>query len=296
MSESRADHPRLALTRSLTRRAVVTAATGAGAAFVVSRSVAGATPTGGPMVQTDATPAPSGAPTVVLVHGAFADGSSFAGVVELLQDAGVEIVVPSNPLRGMTADSAYIASVVSQIPGPVLLGGHSSGGAIISNVGSMVDNVVGLVYIAGFLPEDGESLLDIEADSRDSILSSALVESTYPTGNGDETAPELTVDRAKFPEVFAGDLPATQANVLAAVQRPAAANVFSEPTVNPAWKTLPSWAVVATGDRAAGADVILANAERGGATITKIEASHLVMVSQPQQVTDVILTALTAVS
>ena len=242
-----------------------------------------------------ATPAAAGAPTVVLVHGAFADGSSFAGMVELLQAAGVEVVVPSNPLRGMTADSAYIASVVSQIPGPVLLGGHSSGGAIISNVGSLATNVVGLVYVAGFLPEDGESLLDIEADSRDSILSSALVQTTYPTGQGTETAPELTVDRAKFPEVFAGDLPAAQANVLAAVQRPAAANVFSEPTANPAWKVLPSWAVVATGDKAAGADVILANAERGGATVTTIDASHLVMVSQPRAVADVITTALAVV-
>ncbi len=162
--------------------------------------------------------------------------------------------------------------------------------------GRWCTNVVGLVYIAGFLPEDGESLLDIEANSRDSILSSALVQTTYPTGQGTETTPELTVDRAKFPEVFAGDLTVAQAKVLAAVQRPAAANVFSEPTVNPAWKTLPSWAVVATGDKAAGSDVILANAERGGATITKIDSSHLVMVSQPQAVTDVIMTALAAVS
>lgn len=181
-------------------------------------------------------------PTVVLVHGAFADGSSWNGVIERLQAEGLRVTAPVNPLRGISIDSAYIASLIDQIAGPVLAVGHSYGGAVISNAATNANNVVGLVYVAA----------------------------------------------------FAADLPADQTAVMAAAQRPISELAFSEPNGEPAWKGLPSWAVVSSGDKAAGADVVRSMAERAGATITEVEGSHVIMVSQPQVVAEVILTAVAA--
>lgn len=237
---------------------------------------------------------PSATTTVVLVHGAFADGSSFADVAGRLLAAGVPVVVPANPLRGLASDSAYIASVFAQIPGPVLAVGHSYGGAVISNAATSASNVKGLVYVAAFATEENELLSAVEGTSRDSALGPALVQATYPIDGG-KTAVELFVSTAAFREVFASDLPEAQAGLLAASQRPVAAAAFDEPSGVPAWKTLPSWAVVATGDKAAGADVILSMAKRAGAQITELEASHVVMISRPAEVTEVIRTALAAI-
>jgi pimeloyl-ACP methyl ester carboxylesterase len=232
----------------------------------------------------------------VLVHGAFADASSWAGVIERLLARGVQVAAPANPLRGVSFDSAYIASVLGQIPGPVLAVGHSYGGAVISNAAAKARNVVGLVYVAAFATDEGERLGDVESTSKDSVLNSALVPLQYPTGQGTQTAVEFAISPAQFHDAFAADLPTAQTAVMAATQRPAAELAFSERSGAPAWKTLPAWAVVATGDKAAGADVIRAMAKRARATITEIEGSHVIMISQPQAVTDVILAALTAVS
>jgi pimeloyl-ACP methyl ester carboxylesterase len=232
--------------------------------------------------------------TVVLVHGAFADASSWNGVISLLQADGVEVTAPPNPLRGIAADSAYIAGVIDQIPGPVLAVGHSYGGAVITNAAVHAKNVVGLVYVAAFAPDEGEMLGAVEDGSTDSILNSALVPRQYPTADGG-TATELSIDPAKAHAVFAGDLPAEQAALIAATQRPVAQSAFGEPNGPPAWKQLPSWAVVATGDKAAGTDVVRSMAERAGAKITEVEGSHVIMVSQPEAVTEVIQTALAAV-
>jgi pimeloyl-ACP methyl ester carboxylesterase len=245
---------------------------------------------------TDATPT-AGAPlTVVLVHGAFADGSSWSGVIELLQAQGIAVVAPPNPLRGISADSAYVASFINQVPGPVLAVGHSYGGAIITNAATDAKNVVGLVYVAAFAPDEGETLGAIEQGSKDSVLNSALMPLQYPTGQGTETATEFAIAPAKFHDAFAADVPVEQAAVLAAAQRPVAEAAFGESSGVPAWKNLPSWAVVATGDKAAGADVVRSMAERAGAKITELDGSHVIMISQPQAVTDVILSAIAAVS
>jgi pimeloyl-ACP methyl ester carboxylesterase len=235
-------------------------------------------------------------PTVVLVHGAFADGSSWNSVIELLQARGVQVTAPANPLRGIAIDSAYTASLIDQISGPVLAVGHSYGGAVISNAGSAAKNVVGLVYVAAFAPDEGERLGEVASSSKDSVLNSALVPFRYPTGPGTETATEFAITPARLREVFAADLPVEQAALLAATQRPIAELAFSEPNGRPAWKTLPSWAVVASGDKAAGADLVRSMARRAGAAITEVEGSHVIMISQPQAVADVILTALAAVS
>jgi pimeloyl-ACP methyl ester carboxylesterase len=232
--------------------------------------------------------------TVVLVHGAFADASSWTPVIERLQAKGVQVTAPPNPLRGISHDSAYIASFFEQVPGPVLAVGHSYGGAVITNAATDAKNVVGLVYVAAQAPDEGETLGAVEGDSRDSVLLSALVPLKYPTGNG-ETATEFAIDPAKVHEAFAGDLPTERIAVIAATQRPIAEVCFSEESGPPAWKTKPSWAVVATGDKAAGADVVRSMAERAGATITELEGSHVIMLSQPEAVADVIQTAAAAV-
>jgi pimeloyl-ACP methyl ester carboxylesterase len=234
-------------------------------------------------------------PTIVLVHGAFADASSWNGVIERLQRQGYIVVAPANPLRGVGADAAYLVSVVNQLDGPVLLVGHSYGGAVITNAATEAPNVVGLVYVAAFAPDTEQRLGEVAASSKDSLLGTAQVQREHPTGQGGETAPEFLVDPARFREVFAADLPAEQAAVMAATQRPVAAAAFSDVSGPPAWKTLPSWAVVATGDKAAGSDIVRSMAQRAGAEIVEVEGSHVIMVSQPQAVVDLIVKAARAV-
>src|SRR5260370_15947370 len=199
------------------------------------------------MLMSQTTPSTAGPLTVVLVHGAFADASSWTGVIERLQKEGVQVTATANPLRGLASDSAYIASVFDQIPGPVLAIGHSYGGAVITNAATTARNVVGLVYVAAFATDEGERLGDATSTSKDSILGTTLVPLHYPTGQGEETAMEFAVNPAHFHEAFAADLPAEQAAVMAATQRPVAELAFSEPS------GVPAWAVVATGDKAAAA-------------------------------------------
>jgi pimeloyl-ACP methyl ester carboxylesterase len=239
----------------------------------------------------ETTPSPL---TVVLVHGAFADSSSWNGVIERLQAKGVQVIAAANPLRGISHDSAYVASVFDQVPGPVLAVGHSYGGAVISNAATGTQNVVGLVYVAAFAPDEGEVLGAVEAGSKDSVLNSALVPHQYPTESG--TGTEFSIDPAKARDAFASDLSDGEAALIAVIQRPVSELAFGDPSGPPAWKRLPSWAVVATGDKAAGTDVVRAHAERARAQITELEGSHVIMISQPDAVTQVIETAIAAVS
>jgi pimeloyl-ACP methyl ester carboxylesterase len=234
--------------------------------------------------------------TIVLVHGAFADASSWNGIIERLQGQGHTVVAPANPLRGLADDTAYIAGVVDQIEGPVLLVGHSYAGAVISNVAAKAHNVVGLVFVAAFAPDDGEWLGDVTARSKDAILGPALLQRKYPIGRDGETGVEFVVNPARFHEIFAADLPADRSAVLAAGRRPGAQAAFSEKAGLPAWKTVQSWAVVATGDKAVGADLVRSLAQRAGAKITEIDGSHQIMVSQPDAVNEVILHAARAVA
>jgi pimeloyl-ACP methyl ester carboxylesterase len=235
-------------------------------------------------------------PTIVLVHGAFADASSWTGVIERLQQQGYTVVAPANPLRGVAADSAYTASLLGQIGGSVLLAGHSYGGAVITNAATSAPNVIGLVFVAAFAPDEGETLGDVEAGSTDSVLNTALVQYTYPAGPAGETAVEFAINPPLLREAFAADLPEEQTALMAATQRPVAAAAFSDTSGPPAWRRLPSWAVVATGDKAAGADVVRSMAQRAGADIVEVEGSHVIMISQPQAVTDHILKAARAVA
>jgi pimeloyl-ACP methyl ester carboxylesterase len=234
--------------------------------------------------------------TVVLVHGAFADASSWNGVIPLLQRRGLTVVAPPNPLRGLVADAAYIASVLDQIDGPVLLVGHSYGGAVMTNAVTGRGTVLGLVYVAAFAPADGELLGAVASESKDSVLNSALLPRTYRAGPARQTATEFWIDPAKFHDTFAADLSADTAALMAATQRPIAEAAFTDPSGPPAWRSHRSWAVVATGDRTIGTDLVRSMAQRAGAEIVELEGSHVIMVSRPDDVAAVIGRALEAVT
>ncbi|KRD13293.1 MULTISPECIES: alpha/beta fold hydrolase [unclassified Streptomyces] len=234
-------------------------------------------------------------PTVVLIHGAFADAAGWSGVISELQGQGVPVIAPPNPLRGLASDAAYVASVAAQIDGPVILVGHSYGGALITVAGA-AENVVGLVYVAAYVPEEGESLGELQGRFPLSPLVSNLKEWTYPVPGGDP-AVEVTIAEDAFPSVFAADVPADVTRILAAAQRPLAAAAFGETASAAAWKTKPSWALIAAADEAINPDVERFGAKRAGATIVELEgASHAVAVSQPKAVADLILDAVRATS
>jgi pimeloyl-ACP methyl ester carboxylesterase len=237
---------------------------------------------------------PEQSPTVVLVHGAFADAGSWAPVTERLVSAGVPVTAIVNPLRGVQHDAAYVASAISQVEGPVLAVGHSYGGMIITNAVPQTTNVVGLVYVAAFAPDEGETLAGIVGRSQDSVLTTAVLPKQFPADRG--SAVEFIIDPAKFRDVFTADLTQLQSDVYGLSQRPIAASALEDKTGHPAWKDLPSWAAVGTQDKAAGADVVRSMAQRAGAEITEIEGSHVIMISQPDAVTNVILTALKSVT
>lgn len=235
----------------------------------------------------------SATPTVVLVHGAFADAASWSGVIEELQSHGIAVIAPPNPLRGLASDAAYVASVASQIDGPVVLVGHSYGGALITVAGT-TENVVGLVYVAAYALEEGESLGELQGRFPLSPLVSNLKQWTYPVPGG-EPAVEVTIAEDAFPSVFAADVPAEVTRILAAAQRPLAAAAFEEKASAAAWKTKPSWALVAGADNAINPEVERFGAKRAGATIVEIEgASHAVAVSQPKAVAELIRDAVRA--
>jgi pimeloyl-ACP methyl ester carboxylesterase len=289
---------RLSRRAAVTRVAGVTAtlamtASGLGRrAVAVSSSSFAITPEGTLMSNTTPEAVPV---TAVLVHGAFADASNWSGVIPMLKAAGVAVEAPANPLRGITHDADYIASVTSQIPGPVVLVGHSYGGAVITNAGSRADNVRGLVYVGAFIPDEGETLQGLAEQATDSKVFPALRPSQYPNG-AEEPGVEFTLDPGMFHDIFCADLPAALAEVMAVSQRPLSGVAFGEPTQHPAWRSLPTWAVVSPSDFIIGPAGERQMAERAEATITEVDASHAMMISQPRVVADVILDAVNAVS
>ncbi|MFF8774463.1 alpha/beta fold hydrolase [Kitasatospora sp. NPDC015120] len=231
-------------------------------------------------------------PTVVLVHGAFADASGFAQVIPRLADRGLDVVAPAVPNRSLLGDAAYIASLVRQIPGPVVLVGHSYGGAVITVAGTE-DNVTALVYLAGYALEEGESLGELQGRFPDSGLSTALVQTPFPLEGGG-TGTDVTVRPERFPAIFAADVDPRLAEVLAVSQRPLAAQAFAEPAPAAAWRTKPSWGLVASSDRTINPDVERYGYRRAGMTTVEVDSSHLVMLSHPQRVADLIEEAVRA--
>lgn len=232
-------------------------------------------------------------PTVVLVHGAFADASGFGGVIDKLQRDGYPVIAVGNPLRGLASDAAYVRSVVDSIDGDVVLVGHSYGGGVITNAATGADNVDALVYIAAHAPDKGETVSDFNdpAQYPGSLLEpESLVLRPFPGGV------DATIDPAHFREIFAQDLPAQQARLMAATQRPADVAVLEEPSGEPAWKTIPSWYQVSNNDHALSPTAQRFFAKRMGAHTSSINASHAGYVSHPIETANVIESAARATS
>ncbi|MFD7014122.1 alpha/beta fold hydrolase [Streptomyces sp. NPDC059928] len=236
---------------------------------------------------------PSGSPTVVLVHGAFADASSFSRVIPELIARGLNVVAPAVPNRSLLGDAAYIASLVRRIPGPVVLVGHSYGGAVITVAGAEA-NVAALVYLAGYALEQGESLSELQGRFPDSDLADALVHTPFPIEGSTDPGTDVSVRIDKFPTIFAAGVEPRLASVLAVSQRPLAAQAFAEKAPVAAWKTKPSWGLVASADRTINPDVERFGYQRAGMTTVEVDSSHLVMLTHPERVAELIHEAVRA--
>jgi pimeloyl-ACP methyl ester carboxylesterase len=226
-------------------------------------------------------------PTIVLEHGAFEDGSSWTGVIKRLQDDGYPVVAAADPLEGVASDAAYLRSVVDHVQGNVILVGHSYGGNVISEAAANDPKVKGLVYAAGLIPEVGETANQLIGQFPGSTLSSAVepVPFTLPDGT---KGTDLYVQTDKYHHQFAADVPAGQAAVMAATQRPINAAALDEKATAAAWHQLPVWSIITTQDL----NIPLATqefmAKRAHAHITEVNSSHAVTVSHPDTVTNVI--------
>jgi pimeloyl-ACP methyl ester carboxylesterase len=227
--------------------------------------------------------------TIVLVHGAFAESASWDGVVDPLLDAGHPVIAAANPLRGLATDAAAVGDLVATIDGPVVLAGHSYGGAVITNVAADAGDIVGLVYIAAFAPEPGESCFSLAGMFPGSTLGDAV----EAVARGDD-ATDLYIARERFHEQFAADLPEERAARMAATQRPVTREALVEPSgPSPLWKELPSWFLFGEEDRNIPCALEHYMAKRAGARrITEIPgASHAVSVAHAPATARMILEA-----
>jgi pimeloyl-ACP methyl ester carboxylesterase len=237
-------------------------------------------------------------PTIVLVHGGFADGSSWDHVISILQREGYTVDAPPNPLRGLPADSAYLASYLQTISGPIILVGHSYGGMVITDAATGNPNVKGLVYVDALEPATGESLEQLTFAKPGSCLTGGgdlsnvvnfVTNPSQPAGDYDvylkvAPAPDFT----GFDACFATDVPTHKANELAATQRPIALGAFTDPSGTPAWASSPSWAVIGTDDQVVPPAELTFMAQRAHSQTTYVKAGHLSMITQPWAVANVI--------
>jgi pimeloyl-ACP methyl ester carboxylesterase len=227
-------------------------------------------------------PSPSRKPTVVLVHGAFADASGWAGVITRLQDDGYPVIAPANPLRGLSSDAAYLRTVLDSISGPIVLVGHSYGGAVITNAATGDPDVQALVYVAAFALSEGESVAQASAlaGGSNDLLSHILFR-PYGPGANDLDA---YIDPVFFRQTFAQDVGRRTTDVMAVSQRPAALATLGEPSGPPAWAEIPSWYLVAHDDNTIPPVSERAMARRAGSHTVEIRSSHVAMISHPQTV------------
>jgi len=239
-------------------------------------------------------------PTIVLVHGAWADSGSWNGVIWRLQRAGYTVVAPPNPLRGVSYDSDYLADFLSPtstaITGPVVLVGHSYGGFVITNAATGNPNVKALVYVDAFIPAQGDTLGGLASAIPGSCLGAGNPFTTAPYPGGPTNDVDLYVKASVFPGCFANGLPPAEGAVLAATQRPLAQSVLGEKSGPPAWTTIPSWAIIGTADHVIPPAGQLFMAQRADANITEIDAPHLSMIADPGAVASVIIQAAQATS
>ncbi|CAN5196691.1 alpha/beta hydrolase [soil metagenome] len=264
------------------------------AATALVLALVGGAALGSPALAEPAAPAIAAKPTIVLVHGAWADSSSWGAVTATLQVAGYVVLVAPNGLRSLSGDAAALSAFVTQrTAGPVVLVGHSYGGAVITNAATTLPSVKALVFIDAFIPDQGESLGSIVAGSTSALNvpdpTSVFDVIGYPNAPAGDA--EVYLKASTFSQSFAQDAPALVRNSLAAGQLPITLAALSEPSGAPAWKNIPSWAFVGTQDRVLPAATQLSEARRAGSTITQASASHLSMISKPVQVAAVIIQA-----
>jgi pimeloyl-ACP methyl ester carboxylesterase len=262
-------------------RVAIAAITGA-LAFLVAMNLTGSSSAAEPK------------PTVVLVHGAFADASGWDRVVQKLQKNGYPVIASANPLRGVATDAAYLASLLESTDGPIILAGHSYGGFVMTNAATGNANVKALVYIAAFAPDEGDIVFGLAGMFPGSQLPTAIHAVPYELPNG-ESGIDGYIDVAQFHAVFAGDLPRNTAMAMAASQRPSTLASGEEPSGAPAWESIPSWYMVATDDKVIPPEAQRFMAERAGATTVEVKSSHVAMVSKPAKVVELIEAAAKAV-
>jgi pimeloyl-ACP methyl ester carboxylesterase len=224
--------------------------------------------------------------TIVLVHGAFAESSSWDAVIPKLSAKGYKVVAVANPLRGLRSDADYVASVLATIKAPVVLVGHSYGGAVITNAANGRANVKALVYIDGYAPDAGESAVSLSAQFPGGTLGAALAPPvSLPDGGKD-----LYIQQEKFRAQFAADVPEAQTKLMFATQRPVTEAALNETSGTPAWKTIPSWFIYGSLDKNITPEALVFMAKRAGAkeNVEVKGGSHVVMVSKPDEVTKLI--------
>ena len=233
-------------------------------------------------------------PTIVLEHGAWADSGSWNGVVQRLQHDGYKVYAPPDPLQGLAYDTATLKDFLGTIPGPIVLVGHSYGGMVITNAATGNKNVKALVYDDAFIPAKGDtagSLSGARPGSCLAVANPATVFNLVPFPGAPKGVVDAYVKPSVFPGCFANGLPASEGAVLAATQRPLATSVLTDKSGVPAWKTIPSWAIVGTADHVIPPAEQLFMAKRAGAHITEVHAPHLSMISNPEVVTETIIAA-----
>jgi pimeloyl-ACP methyl ester carboxylesterase len=237
-------------------------------------------------------------PTVVLVNGAWANSAAWSGVIERLQTKGYTVVAPPNPLQSLKGDAATIADLLKTIKGPIVLVGHSYGGAVITNAATHNRNVKALVYVDAFAPANGESVLALDSTKPGSALGAGptKVFNFVPFPGANKGDAELYVKPSVFERAFANGLPAKERAVLAATQSPVVYSAVTAPSGTPAWKTIPSWYVLGTIDKAIPPAIQLFMAQRIHAHITRVKAGHLSMVARPRVIAKVITAAAKATS
>jgi pimeloyl-ACP methyl ester carboxylesterase len=234
-------------------------------------------------------------PSIVLVHGAWADSSSWDGVVSRLQRDGYTVYVPPNPLQGLSYDSAFLRDFLHSISGPIVLVGHSYGGAVITNAATGDGQVKALVYVDAFAPAQGQTIGQLVSSQPGSCVLPAANVTIVPFPGAPKDVADAYIKQSVFPSCMANGLPVGEARVLAATQRPLSTIALTQKSGVPAWKTIPSWAVIGTADHAIPPAALVAMAKQAHARITMLPgAPHLSMIYNPCAVTNVILKAVRA--
>jgi pimeloyl-ACP methyl ester carboxylesterase len=232
-------------------------------------------------------------PTIVFVHGAWADNSGWDGSIRALRGQGFSAIGAANPLRELRSDAAYVATLLRSIEGPIVMVGHSYGGAVISNAATGNDQVRALVYINGWVPDEGESLVQLAGRNDGSLINESVRPVAHTNADGSKVV-DLYLDQEKFRGAFAGDVDPGTAQVMAVAQRPFTEAAFGAASGPVAWRSVPSWYLLGTEDKAIPPATQRFMAERANASIVEIPASHASMVSRPDAVTELILTAVNA--